>query len=304
MTPIKGKLIGYIDVTETMHFTMDVRVHSIPSTGFRNVFQVDDDPGIPAIHIHGSAGETDAYYQGFWILYPEGDGVKSTGAAVGNALENRKSYRIKIDFTQSWIRIQIDGRTLLDTPKEPHATRLNVPVYVSSPSNAYLAADVSVSNLLISSDVPCYLNGSPGCSVDSICDADTGTCSDAVVVVNQCATSVATFNHSLHDLLLSIQQSIDDFLDDQRDSSAHIVRDVQSSPFDAMDGLGAVAETPGALMTPKDLIMIGLLILNMMATISVGIFVLKWKRQSEFKHEPVESISLALPSEAENLRDR
>ena len=143
LTPIDGHRIGYVDLTDEMHFEMDIKVNSIPSSDLCNVIYLYP---VFRIFIHPSSGQQGGTVQGFYLRYPTG--TSDTGIYVGDALVAGQTYHLEVDVTQNWVRIQIDGEIEIDSSKVSHTTKEDLPLYVSDgqpPCNA------TVANIIISS---------------------------------------------------------------------------------------------------------------------------------------------------------
>lgn len=140
IVPSQGSVLTHIDIGDTMHFEMDVVVHSWPSS-YSNIIQCGsaDDIRQPGVWInHNSASS-----MGFLIVWhPESD------VETGEALELEKTYRLVMDMSQGSFKITVNGEIRWDADDVgAHVTYENMECYVSNPWHA--AADVTVTNLLI-----------------------------------------------------------------------------------------------------------------------------------------------------------
>lgn len=124
-------------------------IHSIPSSNWANIFRGGSSGAIPSVFLHPTAADANGQYKGFWVRYPLGTDENSEGVSVGDAVVISAKYHLSLDFTQRWVRITIDGKTVYDAAKAAHETRDEVKLYLSGWN--YDAADVTVSNLIVSS---------------------------------------------------------------------------------------------------------------------------------------------------------
>merc|ERR1719273_646719 len=120
---------------------MDVVIHSFPSSGWQNFFHTGSSDGIrwPGIWLHPTSGG--GSYAGFRLHCP---GVPNS---VGSALNLEQTYHIVIEYTQSWLYVEIDGTSVYDASHQSHTNYDSMTVYGSDPW--YTAADVTVSNVII-----------------------------------------------------------------------------------------------------------------------------------------------------------
>jgi len=159
-----GKLLVSVDVGDEMHFSMDVTINSFPSGDWASVLQcgtnnVDRWPGI---FIHPSNGQ----------FYFQVTGGTSAGS-MGNQVTTDKTYHLDVDYSQSWWTVRVDGETIRSATKSAHSTREAVPCYASS-NFGHKNADVTIENLVISTDIGCWFKGYE-CGGDQVCQ-DDGTC--------------------------------------------------------------------------------------------------------------------------------
>jgi len=338
LTASQGTIITTVDIGDQMHYEMDITVHSVQSSGWTSIFHCGNDEytRMPAIYLDDTADNVDGTWEGFYFAYTTATSDQwglydGRPGPVMDALVAGQTYHVQIDWTQSWIRIEVDGEAVWEVATSEHVTRQDLPCYLSNPWST--ASDVSVTNLIISTDVPCNFNGSSGCGPHLTCDAETGTCGRncaafqideylldcsaefesnehdigvlesnitsmsgdiAAIHRNMAVKSmdISSLNDSVHDLLSAIRE-IEGFLDQYRVSSAQL-------QHAKVDTAGAATEGSWASVTAKDVLLFGLLTVNMAATVVMIVFY--WKRPSMKNYEVVDSVSIAAESERENLQ--
>jgi len=140
IVPAKGSVLTHIDIGDTMHFEMDVVIHSWPSNWF-NIIHCGSVNSMrqPGVWIHGwSASEI-----GFHVLWDPESNVNT-----GGALELEETYRLVMDMSQGSFKVTVNGDVRWDRHDVgTHSNYDNVKCYVSD--NWYNAADVTITNLLI-----------------------------------------------------------------------------------------------------------------------------------------------------------
>jgi len=143
-------LLTAVDIYDAMHFEMDITVHSLQASGWRNIFRCGSTSKLkmPHIAIHSNADDDGTTAGRFHIKYSTEKTWDDGPNLVGDALVAGETYHLEIDWTQSWITMRIDGETVYDAAKSKHANYENLPCYASDPWDE--AADASVSNLVIS----------------------------------------------------------------------------------------------------------------------------------------------------------
>jgi len=169
VTVSKDNVIGTTPVVDSMHFEFDVVMHSIPSSsGWNNVFTIQPDrPPIfayPGLYVHETAGITG------WSLSFEGweRDTRDEPLVAG------KNYHFEMDWTQSAIFVKINGKTVWDASTSSHTNYDSLSVYVSDPNIMLETADATVSNIVISTDLSCWVTGYE-CADDEKC-GDNGDC--------------------------------------------------------------------------------------------------------------------------------
>jgi len=282
LTPAKSRAIAYFDLTDQMHWEMDIEIHSLPSSNWANILRggVGGTNGAnPSVFLHPTAGDDDATYKGFWVRYPSGTGSSSEGVAVGNAVVIGETYHLEFDFTQTWLRIMIDGHTVYDSAKATHETHDSVRLYLSGWS--YDAADVTVSNLVVSSVARCDLEGAADCEQYSVCDVETGSCS------RSCDTA-----HVDAFLMSCALKSIEDRMTELQASSA------LAGP-NHVDGTAIFDADSRWMVTGTGAVILALLATNILSAITIVICARRNRVERPSKYVPV---SVVTESENENLQ--
>ena len=102
--------------------------------------------------MHPNSGTDGNSLAGFRLHCP---GVPNS---VPGALNLEQTYHIVIEYTQSWLYVEIDGESVYDASHQTHTNYDEMVVYGSDPW--YGAADVTVSNVIIwSGGTVSFLNG-------------------------------------------------------------------------------------------------------------------------------------------------
>ena len=105
----------------------------------------------PGIWLHPNSGTDGNSLAGFRLHCP---GVPNS---VPGALNLEQTYHIVIEYTQSWLYVEIDGESVYDASHQTHTNYDEMVVYGSDPW--YGAADVTVSNVIIwSGGIVSFLN--------------------------------------------------------------------------------------------------------------------------------------------------
>lgn len=140
IVPSKGSVLTHIDIGDTMHFEMDVVVHSWPS-GNANIIHCGSADSVrqPGVWIHPNSAST----LGFNVYWQPESAVKT-----GEAMELEETYRLVMDMTQGLFKVTVNGEVRWDVDDVgTHSTYENMECYVSDPW--WDAADVTITNLLI-----------------------------------------------------------------------------------------------------------------------------------------------------------
>merc|ERR1719249_75358 len=117
-----------------MHFEFDVVMHSIPSSGWGNVFQIQETSDrhglrMPGLWVHDTADNAGGSYEGWWLQFED-----DTDSSLGDEpLVAGKNYHFEMDWTQSAIFVKINGETVWDAPTSSHTNYDSLSVYVSDP---------------------------------------------------------------------------------------------------------------------------------------------------------------------------
>merc|ERR1719295_2225794 len=132
---VRGNNIVNISIDDSMHYAMDITVHSIPDN-WVSVFQCGNSVNdhYPTIWMSGSSGTANATYEGFYTSW-------SNAGSHGKFLEEGQTYHLEVIVNQSWFIVQVDGLATYSSAVSEHETFENVPCYLSNPW--YTAADVT-----------------------------------------------------------------------------------------------------------------------------------------------------------------
>merc|ERR1719233_825445 len=155
-----------------MHIEFDVVMHSIPSSGWGNVFQIQQASSshglrMPGLWVHDTADNAGGSHEG-WYLQFEDDKDPSLG---DEPLVAGKNYHFEMDWTQSAVFVKINGKTVWDGSISSHKNYASLNVYVSCPQ---YTVDATVSNIVISTDLSCWVTGYE-CASYEVCGED-GEC--------------------------------------------------------------------------------------------------------------------------------
>jgi len=163
ITPEAGKQVGSIAIGDNMHFAMDVTINSFPTNGHDSVFQcgTSNNDRWPGIFTYQTG-----------IFYVQVKGGSSAGN-MGDVMATGQTYHLDVDYTQNWWVVRIDGEIIRSASKSAHSTRESVPCYASA-DFGHGPADVTIENLVVSTDIGCYFTGFE-CADDAVC-SDDGTC--------------------------------------------------------------------------------------------------------------------------------
>ena len=140
-------------ISDEMHFEMDIVVHSLPTSGTEGILHCgtkNHSPSerYPAIFLYApSTGN-----HGFNVRLTTSDtGCCGEGPNKSSPLNLEQSYHLEIEFTQSWLSVEVDGVSTYFEYHGTHTTGVQ-PCYASAPW--YAAADVTISNFRILSAIP------------------------------------------------------------------------------------------------------------------------------------------------------
>ena len=146
--PTKGSVIGNVMISDEMHFEMDIVVHSHPTDvvgGILHCGTKNHSPSerYPAIFLYRpSTGN-----HGFNVRLTTSDtGCCGEGPNKSSPLNLEQSYHLEVEFTQSWLSVEVDGVSTYFEYHGTHTTGVQ-PCYASAPW--YAAADVTISNFRI-----------------------------------------------------------------------------------------------------------------------------------------------------------
>jgi len=141
--PVWGTSIGTVDVRDSMHYEFDLHIHSFPETHiWSNVLFIGN--RLPVVHIDEEFN---------FIVKFRGSGGQNVfdSQSFGDKLVAGHSYHYEFDMDQDWFRGTVDGVVVVDQACGPHDVLEDQTIYVSHPSKGWGEADVSLSNILISS---------------------------------------------------------------------------------------------------------------------------------------------------------
>jgi len=151
-TPTKGSVMANIEISDEMHFEMDIVVHSLPDSGTESILHCgtkNHSPSerFPAIFLYEPSRAT-----GFNVRLTTSDTTCcGEGPTHSPALNLEQSYHLEVEFTQSWLSVKVDGESTYFEHHGTHATGQQ-PCYAGNPWID--AADVTISNLRILSGLP------------------------------------------------------------------------------------------------------------------------------------------------------
>lgn len=190
IVPAKGSVLTHIDIGDTMHFEMDVVVHSWPS-GYASILNCAYayEVFMPIVWIHSNSVS-----KGFYINWqPE------PLLTTGEAMELEKTYRLVMDMRQGSFKVTVNGDVRWDRHDVgTHSNYDNVKCYVSD--NWYNAADVTITNLLITD----------GATTDPTADPTAGPTRDCSFLaiddyIQDCSTEVGGHKSRIETLETQMQ---------------------------------------------------------------------------------------------------
>jgi len=279
ITPIKNNQVGTTAIVDEMHFEMDITVHSIPSSNWVNVFRIGSNYQ-PSLWIHDTADNDGGSYEG-WNLRFQNDDDTSLG---DEPLVVNGSYHFEMDWTQSHIWVKINNRTVWDKAASTHTNFDSKEIWISS--NGWAAADVTITNFVVSTDLSCWATGYE-CETYEVCLED-GECSrncDALQIddyLNECSAEFAGTENDISVLQeeVNVLQGYD--IPDMKDRIEARIEDIelhlhQLSGYTAAravtGGIDGAAELNSGsnlwTLTGKDLAIIGLLAVNLVTVASL-----------------------------------
>lgn len=196
---VSGTVVGTSPIVDEMHFEFDLELHSVPSSGWHNVFALDSGSGsarwMPALWIHDQSDNEGASYEG-WNLRFEDDYDHS----LGDAVLAGESYHFEMDWTQSWILVKINGETVWDKATNAHTNYDSMNIYMSHAS--WSAVDGTITNFVISSDLSCYVSGYECTESYEVCgeDGQCGRNCDALQIDDYLLQCSAEFDGNENDI--------------------------------------------------------------------------------------------------------
>jgi len=298
VTVSKGNVIGTTPIVDSMHFEFDVVVHSIQSSGWGNIFQVQEASSsdvrrMPALWIHDQADNSGATLEG-WYLQFEDDTDSSLG---DEPVVAGKSYHFEMDWTQTAIFVKINGKTVWDASTSTHQNYDSFNVYVSNPQ---YTTDATVSNFVISTDLSCWVAGYEcesyeACGDDGECGRDCSAFQiddyllDCSAEFEGNENDIASLQSDISEINTNIQ-AIETTLDGKADSSTTeaSIQELKDSIADIEQHLhllsgGSAHSVPGMVdgaahldahsmkwtLTGKDMTIIALLMVNLVIMVTL-----------------------------------
>jgi len=167
ITPIKNNKVSTTAIVDEMHFEMDLIVHSFPTSGWMNVFCIGSQY-MPSLWIHHTSDDDGGSYEGWWLRF-QNNQDQSLG---DEPLVVNKQYHFEMDWTQSYIWVRINNRTVWDKAASSHTNYASKEIWISH--NSWTAADVTITNFVVSTDLSCWATGYE-CGDHLEC-YDDGTC--------------------------------------------------------------------------------------------------------------------------------
>ena len=143
----KGQIVTYIDITKQMQFEFDVIIHSFPS-GWASLLQCGKKNAQrqAGIWINEKAGHSKWKKSGFHTKFST-KAHWNYGARGTDPLQTGKEYHVKLEITESRMKLSVNGIVQYDEHKDEHQLSESIPCYVGGPWHS--AADAEISNLLI-----------------------------------------------------------------------------------------------------------------------------------------------------------
>jgi len=275
--PTKGSVIGHINVGDKLHIEMDVEVHSL-STGDQylsllHVTATDNDccaagDRFPAIWMHSQR-------DGFVAKFSTDDG--NDGGFTKVALVPGKVYHWEIDVTQSRMTSIQDGVVYRDQDIGNHPHFEDAIVYASNPW--YEAADVTISNLIISSFVSPALNAIEISSLEEeVADLEgtVSTVSGSVTALQGTVTGLEGSLSTLQDDVDDLKETMEAMMNAIKSNMGFSAVAVNGN-YEGLEAAKAGGSAATMVLTAKDLAIIGLAAVNLMIMV---FFAVNCKRSS------------------------
>ena len=164
-TPAGGQIIGYIDVTDEMHYEFDITFDAALGDTNADIFSCGVGFAQTSMGPFGSGFRFGIPGVGE-VSCDDFEFADASNLCYGNFLGpvTGETYHLEIDFTQSWVNVRQSGQVIYSKHKDRHATNQNAPCYVSADTLLLLgipilvpAEHVTLSNLMVTSE------GSPFC---------------------------------------------------------------------------------------------------------------------------------------------
>jgi len=148
--PESGKIIGVVDIEDSMHFAMDITIHSflnVGDTAWGSVFQCGNSDGdrMPGIFLNVNAGVAGHNHEGIFVQVNGG----SDGGSLGNVLDLEQTYHLEVEYNQEWWAVWVDWEIITAGSKTAHSTG-SLPCY-SSANFAHGNPNITIENLVVKS---------------------------------------------------------------------------------------------------------------------------------------------------------
>lgn len=146
--PTRDNKLATIDITDSMSFSMDIQVNSMPS-GWASVFHCGEANAVrmPGIWLHPYSDDDGHQHEGFHVVMSTIN-VDNPWKNPTGPVQPGNTYSLQIIITQNSYKVILDGAVVLeDNNYDPHHLLTDVPCYSGDPW--YEAADVIVSNVVI-----------------------------------------------------------------------------------------------------------------------------------------------------------
>mmetsp|Transcript_33410 Transcript_33410/g.54387 ORF Transcript_33410/g.54387 Transcript_33410/m.54387 type:complete len:333 (+) Transcript_33410:146-1144(+) len=277
VTTSAGNQLVEIALLDEMHFEFDVVINSFPA-GWASVFNCGSDNSIrtPGFWLHPDSGTAGAEFEGFHISFST---LSNTNAWInpGPELVTGQSYHVELDVTQSSRVVTIDGVVRAeDTAFEAHNTYDSLPCYSGDPW--YDAADVVITNLVISSPAECSVDCS-ALDLDTFLSSCSSNYDDLVAGIGTNSGNVGTNSYNIEEnsqkivTLTSANAALSARIEENSQNTVTLisanVADIAANAEDiAMiksQRLNNQDATPGVIFdfSNTDLLIMGLLVINL-----------------------------------------
>ena len=158
LVPEYGKLVGYADILDDVHFEIDFTINSWPVSNWESIFQCGTAGNVryPGLYLHPYSGVDGSTAEGLFVQVTGGSG----SGLMGDHLQLGVNYHVEIDFTQSWWTVVVNGVTLQNgESKSSHTVTQSMPCYSGFPQHS--AADVTITALMMSTTGTMFPTNNP-----------------------------------------------------------------------------------------------------------------------------------------------